>query len=135
MSAHKQDKGIAIREALFQINKQRLEELAHRAIYKKRLLAEDFVIVCINVDDLAWTDLAEHLMPDHDWQQYRDKGETPVARGSVLAEVCEYLAMVVPGIRDALYGNLPNGYVRVVVMDAGGASVYQIQPASEQKCH
>lgn len=53
---------------------------------------EDVVIVLINVDDIHGRDLAEALMPSHDWQQYRSKGEVPYARG--LAERA--------GIQDAL---------------------------------
>jgi hypothetical protein len=42
---------------------------------------EDVVIVLINVDDIHGRHLADILMPGHDWQQYRSKGEVPYARG------------------------------------------------------
>lgn len=42
---------------------------------------QDFVVVCIQVDDPFGAELAELLMPGHDWQVYRDRGEIPVARG------------------------------------------------------
>lgn len=135
MGSLKQDNGMEIRDVLFHGNKRRLEELAYRAIHKKKLLPEDFVIVCINANDLSWADLVEHLMPGHDWQQYRDRKEKPVARGIVYASICDYLKKAVPGIADALVGALPEGYVRAVVLDDGGASVYNIQPAPGQQVY
>jgi hypothetical protein len=67
-------------------------------------------------------------MPNYDWQKIRDRGETPVARGSVPAHIREFLKEMVPDITEALYRKLPEGYVRAVVLGVGGASVYFIQP-------
>lgn len=55
----------------------------------KRRVAElgrsgkDTIITLIDVDDPTGHGklFADMLMPDHNWQQFRDKGETPVARG------------------------------------------------------
>ena len=47
----------------------------------KGLRPEDVVITIINVDDARGANLAEALMPGHDWQSYRDRGEVPFARG------------------------------------------------------
>ncbi len=48
----------------------------------------DTVIVVIDVDDPTGHGalLADLLMPGEDWQQYRDKGDIPVARGLVAKE-------------------------------------------------
>lgn len=115
------------REELFQLNKERLEHMAFRAI-KKGLSPTDFVAVCIDVDDLSWTEVVDALMPGHNWQEYRDRGEKPVARGTVIAGITEYLSAVVPTIAPALTGHLPTGVVRAIVMGDGGASVYHIEP-------
>jgi hypothetical protein len=39
------------------------------------------VIVVLDVDDVHGAALADALMPGHDWQAYRDRGERPIARG------------------------------------------------------
>jgi|GEM_PF-3247219 len=116
------------REKFFQLNKKRLEELAHRAINVLKINPEDFVIVCIEVDDPHWTELADYLVPNQDWQKFRDRGEIPVARGSVLSNIREFIKEMVPDITEALYRELPDGNVRAVVMGSGGASVYFIKP-------
>lgn len=116
------------REAFFELNRERLEHLAYRAINNKGLAPDEFVTVCIDVDDPNWTEIVDHLMPGHNWQQYRDRGEKPVARGTVNAVISEYLSKVVPDIAPALTGHLPTGAVRAIVMGDGGASVYHIEP-------
>ena len=42
---------------------------------------KDVLITFINVDDPFGKKLADALMPGHDWQLYRERGETPIARG------------------------------------------------------
>jgi hypothetical protein len=54
--------------------------------FKRRVAAlglepADVVIVLLNVDDAHGGPLAETLMPGHDWDQYRERGEVPFARG------------------------------------------------------
>lgn len=122
----------AERHNLYLLNEQRLKELAHRAIFFHGRKPHEFVIVCIDVDDPNWTELVDFLMPGADWQQFRDRGEKPVARGSALGPVREYLANCVPGIAAGMFGDLPDGIVRAVVMAAGGASLYFIEPTPER---
>lgn len=55
-------------------------------ISEKQLDPKSVVITLINVDSLYGTEIAEALMPGHDWQQYRDKGEIPFARGLAMKE-------------------------------------------------
>jgi hypothetical protein len=43
----------------------------------------DYLVVQINVDDELGGQMAAELMPGHDWQAYRDRGEVPHARGLV----------------------------------------------------
>jgi hypothetical protein len=118
------------RQALFEQNEKRLKEMAHRAL-ARGLKPYEFLIVCIDVDDPGWKNLVDALMPDADWQQFRDRGEKPVARGSVLDSVRDYLADVLPDLADGLYGMLPEGIVRAVVLAAGGGSLYHIEATPE----
>ena len=116
------------RDKFFQLNKKRLQELAYRAIYVLKMNPENFVIVCIEVDDPNWTELADYLLPNQDWQKFRDRREIPVARGSVPSNIREFIKKMVPDITDALYRKLPDENVRAIVMGGGGASVYFIKP-------
>lgn len=120
--------GLEARELIYQDSKDRLEHMAFRA-FKKGLLPDQFVMVAIDVDDPSWTEIVDALMPDHNWQEYRERGEKPIARGSALADpLLSYLSAVVPDIETALTGPLPERVVRAVVMAEGGASVYFLQP-------
>ncbi len=60
--------------------KERLDHFVRR-IVERGLTWEDAVVTCIQVDDHFGGMLTEALMPGHDWQAYRDRGETPCARG------------------------------------------------------
>ena len=53
--------------------KRRITELGHSS--------ENVIILLANVDSDNGVCIAELTMPGHDWQQYRDKGEKPFARG------------------------------------------------------
>ena len=111
------------RQELFELNKDRLEEIAQSAITNKGLKLGEFVIVCIEVDDPSWIDLVDHLMPGADWQQFRDKGEAPVVRGSVELSMRDYVSEVMPDLAKVLHTEPPNGSVQAIVMGSGGASV------------
>jgi len=116
------------RDIFFLPNKERLEHMAFRAT-KKGLARNEFIMVAIDVDDPSWSEVVESLMPGQDWQAIRDRGEKPVARGTVLADnIVEFLCEVCPDIASALKSELPQGVVRAVVMADGGASVYHIEP-------
>ena len=120
-----------VRDDLFQLNIKRLEQFAFRAL-QKGSRPDQFIVVCIDVDDPAWTEVVDGLMPGYDWQQYRDRGEKPVARGTAHASGLRgYLGIAVPDIEVALTGPLPDGAARAVVMAEGGASVYFITPTPE----
>lgn len=114
------------RAHLYQINTDHLASMARRAL-GRGLAADEILVVCIDVDDPAWTDLAEALMPEEDWQQYRDRGMVPTARGIVMAEPLQgYLSEVVPPLRDGLLDGPPDGHVLTVVMAKGGATLFTL---------
>lgn len=73
------------------INKQNctktLEVNAERVAHFKKRIAErgmtpqETVIVVLNVDDVHGGPLADILMPGYNWQEIRERGEIPFARG------------------------------------------------------
>lgn len=72
-------------------NRERIEYFRGR-VKALGKTSEEVVIVLLNVDDPIGGKLASILMPDHDWQAYRDRGEIPIARGLAMRD----------GIQDAL---------------------------------
>lgn len=114
------------RNHLFELNKERLEHFAVRILERGQSLGE-FYIVCIDVDDPSWTEVVEALMPNHNWQVIRDRGEKPVARGTAYVQgLKNYLTRTVPDIETGLTGPIPEGTIRVLVMAEGGVNVHLI---------
>ncbi len=64
----------------FDVNVERVIHFKNRMI-ERGLRAQDVVIVLVNANDVHGGALADDLMPDTDWQQYRDMGQVPFARG------------------------------------------------------
>lgn len=64
------------------LNADRVVHFKNR-IAEKGLDPEKMAIVVINVDDPHGAPIAELLMPNFNWQEIRDKGEIPFARGLV----------------------------------------------------
>ncbi len=58
----------------------RVEHFAQR-ISERGATPADLVIVILNQDDANGAALGEILMPGHDWNAYRARGEVPYARG------------------------------------------------------
>jgi hypothetical protein len=115
------------RNTLFYDKESRLRELAWRAENIRHLKRGSYFAICIDRDDPAWSDLADLLLPNHDWQQYRGRGEHPLALGIALKEsVGEYLQKVVPAIAPSFDMKI-EGVLAVVLAD-GGASSYVLQP-------
>lgn len=82
----------------------------------------DVVIVVVNVDDNNGSQLAEILMPGEDWQQYRDKGQTPFARGLAgRAGILDFLDHIDTAAATKLKSM---NDLSVVVVDNGVAEIY-----------
>ena len=60
---------------------------------------DDVCFVLLDVDDPRGAALAAVLMPGHDWQPYRDRGEKPLARGLAMLSG---MVSVLEGISDGL---------------------------------
>jgi hypothetical protein len=67
-------------EATFDLHADRIEHFKQRA-EARGLTPANAVIVIVNVDDVYGGPLAEALMPGFNWQEIRDRGEIPFARG------------------------------------------------------
>lgn len=80
------------------------------------------VVVLINVDDPHGRPIAEALMPDTDWQPFRDRGETPVARGIAMrAGILQALSLF-DSEAAAKLGAMSE--LAIVVIDRGVAEVF-----------
>lgn len=86
--------------------------------------ASDVVITVINVDDVNGGLIAEALMPGYDWQEIRDRGEIPFARGLAQREgMQEILATFDEEAATALRAM---NTLAVVVVDHGVAAVFPV---------
>lgn len=64
----------------FDINAERVIYFKNR-MAERGLSADQAVIMLVNVDDVNGGPLADALMPGANWQQFRDQGQVPFARG------------------------------------------------------
>ena len=103
------------------LNVDRVEHFKRRLV-ERGMTADQVVIVLINVDDVHGGPLADVLMPGCNWQEIRDKGEVPFARGLAMRD----------GIQEALGTFDKNAAtklqsmtsVAVVVVDHGVAEIF-----------
>ena len=70
----------------FEINADRVEHFKKR-FRERNLSVDEFLIVILNVDDVNGSQIAKVLMPGYNWQEIRDRGEIPFARGLVSREL------------------------------------------------
>lgn len=107
---------------------ERLQHMAWRALNVLGKQNDEIVIVCIQVDDDRWRDIVDLLMPNEDWQMYRDMGKDPIARGSAMWPLCEVVAERLPPIADVIMEKPPEGKVKLIALAEGGGTVYDIEP-------
>jgi len=67
------------------LNKDRVEHFRQRVV-DRELTPDEVVIVVINVDDINGGPIADILMPGFNWQEIRDQGQIPFARGLATRE-------------------------------------------------
>jgi hypothetical protein len=108
-----------VRAEFYNLNKDRLAQLAERARAKTNEMGVKYGVICIDVDDPAWTPLVDILMPGHDWESYRARGEKPVARGVVPQDLLvETVQKTYPAA-----GELAKDKVNICVFAGGGILV------------
>ena len=138
MTTSLEDRGSVARNTLFTLTRKQLGAIASRAITLHGRAPEDFAVLTINVDDAKWGPLVDLLMPDGgskhpEWQVIRDKGQIPVASGSIPWETVRVLCDLLPGIRNVLDHPPPRGEVYAFIFGDGGCSVYTVPFAPNMK--
>jgi len=104
-----------------ELNADRVEHFKGR-LADRGLTASDAVIVLLNVDDGHGGPLADILMPGHNWQEIRDRGEVPFARGLAMREGIQEALGTFDEEAAAKLRDMTN--VAVVVVDHGVAEVF-----------
>ena len=103
------------------LNADRVEHFKRR-LTERGMTPDQAVIVLLNVDDVHGGPLADALMPGHNWQEIRDKGEVPFARGLAMRDgIQEALGAF---DKDAATKLQSISDVAVVVVDHGVAEVF-----------
>lgn len=108
----------------------RLQHFAYRAQTVHNLSNEDVVVTCIAVDS-RWRPLVDKLMPNENWQAIRDLGQIPVARGTAFFPICKVIAEAMPDLAEVLLEKPSEGHYKLIALDDGGCTVYEIEPAEE----
>jgi hypothetical protein len=123
VDAHNRDVAKRACRALFEANLDRVEHFVRR-IAERGHDPADVVIVVIDVDEPsgAGAVLTDELMPGHDWQAYRDRGEVPIARGLATRGGIQSFLDVLDGEAAGLLRRWEG--IAVVVVTGGMASVY-----------
>ncbi len=103
-----------------------LDRIAH---FKGRMQAMDLgateaVIVILNVDDPHGGPIADLLMPGHNWDEYRARGETPYARGLAVRDPIQAALRIFD--RAAALKLESTSSVAVIVVDHGVADVFPV---------
>lgn len=103
------------------INAERVMHFKRRLL-ERGMTANQAVIVLLNVDDVHGGQLAEILMPGYNWQEIRDQGEIPFARGLAMREGIQEALEIFD--KDAAKKLKNMSDVAVVVVDHGVAEVF-----------
>ena len=105
----------------FELNADRVAHFKRR-LAERGMTADQAVIVLLNVDDIHGSLLADALMPGHNWQEIRDRGEVPFARGLAMREGIQgALDTFDKEAAEKLQGMTD---IAVVVVDRGVAEVF-----------
>lgn len=104
-----------------ELNVDRVEHFKRR-LTERGMTPDQAVIVLLNVDDVHGGPLADVLMPGHNWQEIRDRGEVPFARGLVMRDGIQKALNAFD--KDAAKKLKSMTEVAVVVVDHGVAEVF-----------
>lgn len=105
----------------FTLNADRVKHFKNR-LAEKNMTAKDAVIVILNVDDIHGGPIADALMPGFNWQEIRNQGEVPFARGLAMREGIQE---ILRGFDEEAAKKLQEmSEVAVVVVDHGVAEIF-----------
>lgn len=108
---------------ILELNADRIEHFKRRMV-ERDLSPSEAVIVFLNANDVHGGPLADALMPGFNWQEIRDCGEVPFARGLAMREgIQEALATFDKEAAEKLRGMADTA---VVVVDHGVAEVFEV---------
>lgn len=103
------------------LNADRVEHFKNRLV-ERNMTAADAVIVLLNVDDVHGGPITDALMPGYNWQEIRDRGEVPFARGLAGRDGIQE---ILGGFDEEASGKLQAmSEVAVVIVDHGVAEVF-----------
>ena len=103
-------------------SRERVEHFARR-ITERGDDASEVVIAVLNVNDPHGAEIADMLMPGHDWQSIRDRGEIPVARGLASVALVDLAEAITKCSRAAFDAIDHTTHAAAVVVDGGQAIV------------
>lgn len=105
-----------------------MDRVAHftRRIAERGQTVEEVVIVILNVDDPHGGPMAEHLMPGFNWQEVRDRGEIPFARGLVMREGIQNVIDLIDKEAGEKLRETKN-QTAIIVMDFGVVEVFRLE--------
>lgn len=103
------------------MNADRVAHFKHR-LDERGMAAYEAVIVVISVDDVHGGPIAEALMPGINWQEFRDRGEIPFARGLAMRD--DIREMLGTFDKEAAEKLRDMAVMAVVVVDHGVAEVF-----------
>jgi hypothetical protein len=118
------EKGEHFRDLIFRDSVPHFVHLAKQAVIAGRT-TEEFIVLCVDVDDPTWGELINDALPKFDWQKFRDRGERPMARGTVEATTFrKYLKSILPDVGICLDNKPSPDKFHVCVLAMGGATLY-----------
>jgi hypothetical protein len=89
---------------------------------ERGMTAQQAVIVLLNVDDPHGGPLADDLIPGHNWQEIRDRGEAPFARGLAMRDDIQEALDAFDNVAASKLKGMTD--LAVVVVDHGVAEVF-----------
>lgn len=104
-----------------EMNTDRVEHFKNRMMFRG-MTPFEVVITLVNVDDIHGGPLADALMPDSNWQEIRDRGEVPFARGLAMRDGIQEILGTFDKEAATKLQNMTD--LAVVVVDYGVAEVF-----------
>lgn len=103
-----------------------IQSSAHNAVHIQGRENDEFVILCVEVDDVFGSTLVEEMMPYENWQKIRDRGEKPVMHCIGSSNMCYELAENLPALKNELTEPPPPDAVKIIIIASGACLVYYV---------
>lgn len=113
-------------ENLLAMCADRVQHFARRMVERGSDPRETSILL-VDVEDAHGGALADLLMPGHDWQAYRDRGEHPVAVGLVPSRGMAPVVDAIQGGAAEALTCVDDGHAAVIVVAGGSCSVRSVR--------